>query len=86
MPEHSFVALEGGLPVAAVVVRRYEELPFIAYVMTATAHKGRGLATALTRLTLGSLLAAGERQVHRWVTRGNDPAERIYERLGFLKV
>jgi ribosomal protein S18 acetylase RimI-like enzyme len=83
MPEHSFVARDGELPVAAVLVRRYEELPFIAYVMTAAGHKGRGLATALTRLTLASLHAAGERQLHLWVTRGNDPAERIYTRLGF---
>ena len=86
MPEHSLVADDGGLPVAAVLVRRYEELPFIAYVMTGSSHKGRGLATALTRLTLASLHAAGERQVHLWVTRGNDPAERIYERLGFHEV
>ena len=45
--------------------------------------KGRGLATALTGLSLASLEAAGEPQVHLWVTRGNDHAERIYERLGF---
>jgi ribosomal protein S18 acetylase RimI-like enzyme len=86
MPEHSFVALDGAAPVAAVLVCRHEELPFIAYVMTATAHKGRRLATALTQLTLASLHAAGERQVHLWVTGGNTPAERIYERLGFRDV
>ena len=86
MPEHSFVALDGAVPVAAVLVCRHEELPFIAYVMTAAAHKGRGLAGALTQLTLASLHDAGERQVHLWVTRGNDPAERIYERLGFREV
>jgi ribosomal protein S18 acetylase RimI-like enzyme len=83
MPEHSFVALAADTPVAAVLVRRYEDLPFIAYVMTAAEHKGRGLATALTQLALASLHAAGERQVHLWVTHGNDHAERIYERLGF---
>ena len=83
MLEHSFVALDGDVAVAAVLVARYEGLPFIGYVMTAAAHKGRGLATALTRLTLASLHAAGERQIHLWVTRGNTPAERIYESLGF---
>ena len=83
MPEHSFVALDGEVPVAAVLVARYEGLPLVAYVMTATAQKGAGLATALTQLTLGSLHAAGERQVHLWVTRGNTAAERIYERIGF---
>lgn len=83
MPEHSFVALDGDTPVAAVLVARHEGLPLIAYVMTAAAHKGRGLATALTELSLGSLHASGERRVHLWVTRGNTAAERIYERIGF---
>ena len=86
MLEHSFVALDGDLPVAAVLVARYEELPLIAYVMTAAGHKGHGLATALTELALGSLHAGGERQVHLWVTRGNTAAERIYERIGFRDV
>ena len=84
--EHSFAALEGDVVVAAVLVGRHEDLPFIGYVMTAAAHKGRGLATALTQLTLASLHAAGERQVHLWVTSGNAPAVRIYERLGFRDV
>src|SRR5918994_761727 len=35
MPEHSFVALDGDVLVAAVLLCRYEDLPFIAYVMTA---------------------------------------------------
>ena len=30
-----------------------------------------------------SLAQAGHRRVHLWVTAGNEPAERIYERLGF---
>ena len=84
--EHSFIAVDGNVAVAAVLVGRHEGLPFIGYVMTAAAHKGRGLATALTKRTLASLLAAGERQVHLWVTSGNIPAERIYERLGFRDV
>jgi len=86
MPEHSLIALDGDVPVAAVLVCRHEDLPFVAYVMTAAAHKGRGLATALTQLTVASLNAAGERQVHLWVTRGNDHAERIYKRLGFREM
>ena len=83
MLEHSFVALDGDLPVAAALVARHQGLPLIGYVMTAAAHKGRGLATALSTLALASLHAAGERQAHLWVTRGNTHAERIYERIGF---
>jgi RimJ/RimL family protein N-acetyltransferase len=86
MLEHGFLALDGGVPVAAVLVSWYEGNPLIGYVMTAAAHKGRGLATALTTLALASLHAAGEREVHLWVTRGNTHAERIYERLGFREI
>ena len=86
MLEHSFLAMDAGIPVAAVLISRYEGRPMIGYVMTAAAHKGRGLATAVTRLALASLHAAGEREVHLWVTRGNTHAERIYERLGFQDV
>ena len=83
MLEHSFVAMDVGIPVAAVLVSRYEGIPMIGYVMTAAAHKGRGLATALTQLALASLHAAGEPRAQLWVTRGNTYAEHIYERLGF---
>ena len=86
MPEHSFVAWDDDIAAAAVLVCRHEEQPFISFVMTAAAHKGRGLATALTQLALASFHAVDEREVHLWVTRGNDPAERIYERLGFRDV
>jgi GNAT superfamily N-acetyltransferase len=84
--EQSFVAIDGVRPVAAVLVSAYEETPLIAYAMTAAAHKGRGLATALTARALEALRAAGERRVHLWVTAGNSPAEAIYEGLGFRDV
>ena len=86
MLEHSFLAIDAGRPVAANLICRYEGSPLIGYVMTAAAHKGRGLATAVTQLALASLHAAGERQAHLWVTRGNTHAERMYERLGFRDV
>ena len=86
MLEHSLVGLAGDLLAAAVLVSRHDGIPFIAYVMTAARHKGRGLATALTIGALASLHAAGERQAHLWVTRGNTHAERIYDQLGFTEL
>ncbi len=83
MVEHSFVALDRQVPIAAVLVSRHEEMPLIAYAMTAADRKRQGLATALTARSLASLHAAGERRAHLWVTVGNESAERIYEGLGF---
>lgn len=83
MLTHSFVALADDRPVSAILVSCHEEVPLIAYLMTAASHKGRGLAGSMTALALSSLRAAGEDRAHLWVTAGNEPAERIYARLGF---
>jgi ribosomal protein S18 acetylase RimI-like enzyme len=83
MLEHSRVAVDQGRLVSAALVSRFEGRPLIAYVFTAADHKGRGLGDALTRNVMASLAAAGDERVHLWVTAGNIPAERIYERLGF---
>lgn len=83
--EHSLVAEADGRPAAAVLVSRHDDVPLIAYVMTAANHKGKGLASSLVARALRSLHAAGERRAHLWVTAGNVPAERIYRRLGFRR-
>ena len=84
--EHSRVAIDRGRIVSAVLVSEFEGTPLIAYVFTAADHKGRGLADALTRAAMRALAGAGRERVHLWVTAGNTPAERIYERLGFVDV
>ena len=83
MLTHSLMALDGDRPVSAILMSRHENLPLIAYLMTAASHKGRGIASGLTAAAISSLHAAGEERVHLWVTAGNEPAERIYARLGF---
>lgn len=83
--EQSLVAEADGRLAAAVLASRHDEMPLIAYVMTAADHKGQGLASALVARALWSLHAAGERRAHLWVTAGNVPAERIYRRLGFRR-
>jgi ribosomal protein S18 acetylase RimI-like enzyme len=81
--EHSLVAVAGGSIVGAVLVSFFEGLPLFAYAYTAPEWKGRGVSTALLRRSMASLAAAGFERVALFVTAGNDPAERIYERLGF---
>jgi GNAT superfamily N-acetyltransferase len=86
MLEHSYVVPDGGRLVSAVLVSRFEEMPLLAYAMTAPSHKGRGLASALTHCALESLRAAGDTQMHLWVTAGNADAEHLYERFGFRDI
>lgn len=84
--EHSRLALDGERIVSAALVSEFEGTPLLAYVFTAADHKGRGLGEGLTRLVMRSLAQAGRQRLHLWVTAGNAPAERIYERLGFTDV
>ena len=86
MLEHSCLAFDGDRLVSAILVSRFEGIPLLAYAMTAPSHKGRGLATGLTRRALNSLARTGVDQMHLWVTAGNADAEHIYERLGFRDV
>jgi GNAT superfamily N-acetyltransferase len=73
-----------GRPAAAIAVVRWRDLPFISYVFTAAADKGRGYARALIQRVGADLAAAGERELVLFVTVGN-PARSLYERLGFAE-
>ena len=84
--EHSFVAADRSRLVSAILVGIGDGMPVISYVMTAASYKGRGFATGLMQVSMASLHAAGYGRVELWVTVGNEPAEGIYERLGFRDV
>lgn len=83
--EASFVAIDGAKLVSACLVCLDDGLPLIAYAFTAAGWKGRGLGSALLQLSLNALAASGYRHAHLWVTAGNVPAERIYERFSFAE-
>jgi GNAT superfamily N-acetyltransferase len=46
-------------------------------------HRGTGVAADLVAAALGWAADAGVHRVALWVTRGNDRAQRFYERCGF---
>ncbi len=72
-----------GRVVSATLLTTFEGRPFVAFMLTAPAHQGRGLGRAGLLRAINRLAAAGETVVRLVVTQGNAPAERLYERLGF---
>ena len=73
-----------GDPASAIATVRWLGMPFISYVFTAAAEKGRGYAGALIQQVASDLAAAGETELVLFVTVGN-PARALYERLGFVE-
>lgn len=47
-------------------------------------HRGRGLADLLVQAVVAWARAAGFRQLHLWVSNGNDRASGLYRRHGFV--
>jgi GNAT superfamily N-acetyltransferase len=47
--------------------------------------RGRNIGSALIEAVVGWAAAGRAREVHLWVTDGNDPARRLYERCGFVR-
>ncbi|GAB4212638.1 MAG: hypothetical protein OHK0022_48690 [Roseiflexaceae bacterium] len=84
----SWVAQAGDELVAAslAVFWAQRDCPLIAYVMARAAHKGRGIARGLVGRSLGSLRAAGYTEVRAVITQGNLPSERLFARLGFVRL
>lgn len=80
----SEVTERAGRVVSATLLTVWEDRPFVAFMLTAPRHQGRGLARAGLLRAINRLAAGDETVVRLVVTQGNAPAERLYERLGFL--
>ncbi|MHC4992896.1 MAG: GNAT family N-acetyltransferase [Planctomycetota bacterium] len=83
LPSCSIVTEEGDSLTSACLVTVYEGAPFVAFSMTDPAHKRHGLARACLQLAINALVQRGDASLRLMVTRGNEPAERLYELLGF---
>jgi ribosomal protein S18 acetylase RimI-like enzyme len=71
---------------SASVITFWQDLPLLSFSVTHPQAGRRGLATALIRRSALILAGQGYARLDLFVTRGNTPAERLYEKLGFHDV
>jgi Acetyltransferase (GNAT) family len=83
---HSFVIADGDLPVAMSMVVIVDGVHYIDPVATAAVHKTHGLGRIAVTTSLRSLAASGITEVGAVITDGNTPSERLFTRLGFVRV
>lgn len=82
----SFMVEDHGLPVSASLISLYHGAPLLAFSFTEPSYASRGLATTLVQLSMNALASRRYRSLRLAVTRGNEPAERVYEKLGFREI
>jgi GNAT superfamily N-acetyltransferase len=76
----------GGVPVAIARRATTVDGSYLSSIGTRPAFRGRGLGALATALAVRDALAAGSPMVHLAVEVENEPALRLYERLGFVTV
>jgi ribosomal protein S18 acetylase RimI-like enzyme len=86
LPECSFVVEDGHRIVGASMATLVESDPFLAYVVVHPDRQRRGIGGLLVASTGNALLAAGHTEVGLVVTESNEPAVRLYRRLGFEQI
>lgn len=77
------VARVGGEPAAVAKGTTFDGCCYLSSIGTRPAYRGRGLAGLVTRAAVAAGLARGANLVYLGVFSGNQPAYRLYERLGF---
>lgn len=86
MPDASYVALDAGRIVGAVLITHWMGAPLVAELGVAKDRRGNGLGRALLEIAMSRLAARGEERLALYVTVGNDPAVALYRSLGFVQV
>lgn len=81
----SYVIEENGVSAAAVIftINEKEKMPLLTFAMTDPAYKNKGMSKYLIRKSLNSLLDLGYKECFLVVTDGNQPAQSMYEKMGF---
>jgi GNAT superfamily N-acetyltransferase len=81
----SYVIEENGVSAAAVIftINEKENLPLLTFAMTHPKFKNRGMSKFLIQKSLNSLIELGYKKCFLVVTEGNQPAQSMYEKMGF---
>ncbi len=79
----SFLIERDGQALSATLVTLWHEAPLVAFVMTHPSAKNNGLGAFLLKKSINALLARGYRELYLGVTKGNLPAQHLYEKLSF---
>lgn len=83
--EASFSVTYNGQPVSAILMTEWKGKPLVAYTMTDKGFLGKGLAKYLLGRAISTLENSKWTEVFLVVTEGNTPAEKLYEKVGFVK-
>jgi ribosomal protein S18 acetylase RimI-like enzyme len=88
LPGCSFVVEEGEFLASACLVSYFEPhgAPLVVFLMTRPEAKRRGLARRLLQHAMNALLREGYGRLTLVVTLGNEPAQRLYDSLGFAPI
>ena len=79
----SVVAILDDAIQSAVLLSNVLGLPLVGYAMTRAAMKGQGLASALLDVAVTAVWESGAEELRAFITAGNTPSEKIFERTGF---
>lgn len=85
IPEASFVVIRDSIALSAILFVDFEKekMPLLAFTMTHPEFKGKGLSKKLIGLSLNNLEKIHHKECCLVVTEGNQPAQSLYEKLGF---
>jgi RimJ/RimL family protein N-acetyltransferase len=79
----SFAIEEEGRLLSATIITLWQGRPLVAFSMTRPEFKNMGMATYLLKSSINALLTFGQKELYLMVTDGNEPAQRLCEKVGF---
>lgn len=85
MEDCSYLIEKDGKAISTSIITWFDEIdnPFLVFLMTHPRHKNHGLATYLLKKSINALLHDGHSELYLVVTKGNEPAEQVFKKIGF---